>query len=86
MYELIEKIAKAAKKNTKRNDSMKTRRDYLFTLLEVEISRRKIIVCDDEMPCAGAAFTVKELSDRYRVNYRCGYGRHNYAPCIEILK
>ena len=86
MYEIIEKAAKTAKRNTKRNDSLETRKDYLLSLLDIEINMSKIIICDDEKPCAGAAFTVKKLKDRYRINYRCGYGTYNYAPCIEILE
>lgn len=29
---------------------------------------------------------VVEMSDRYRVFIRCGYGKYNYAPCFEVLK
>ena len=86
MYEIIEKAAKTAKRNTKRNDSLETRKGYFLSLLDIEIPRSKIIICENEKPCAGASFTVKELKDRYRVNYLCGHGRYNYAPCIEILK
>lgn len=39
-----------------------------------------------EKPCAGAAYSIITLRDRYRVNFRCGYGRHNYAPCVEITR
>ena len=34
----------------------------------------------------GKACTVVEMSDRYRVFIRCGYGKYNYAPCFEVLK
>lgn len=34
----------------------------------------------------GKSCTIAELSDRYRVFIRCGYGRYNYAPCFEIMK
>jgi hypothetical protein len=86
LKETIEQAAKTAKRNTKVNDTLEERWDYLTTLLDIEIPRAKIITCAKEKPCAGAAFSVIELSDRFRVNYRCGYSRHNYAPCVEILK
>ena len=34
----------------------------------------------------GKSCTVVEMSDRYRVFIRCGYGKYNYAPCFEVLK
>ena len=39
-----------------------------------------------EKPAKGMSFFTMQLKDRYRVNVRCGYGRHNYAPCVEIKK
>ena len=82
----LENIAAIAKRNTKLNDSLETRKDYLFTLLDIEFPRTQIIFCDKDKPAAGRSFAVIELSDRFRINYRCGYSRYNYAPCIEILK
>ena len=82
----IQNIAAIAKMNTKRSDSLETRKDYLVTLLDFEFSRTKIIICDKDLPAAGRSFAVIELSDRFRINYRCGYSRHNYAPCIEVMK
>lgn len=82
----LEKTAKIAKRNTKISDSIEERKNYLLSLLDVDIQRSKIVICEVEKPCACASFSVKELKDRYRINYRCGYSRHNYAPCIEVLK
>lgn len=39
-----------------------------------------------DKPAKGLSFFVREMKDCYRVNVRCGYGRHNYAPCVEISK
>jgi hypothetical protein len=39
-----------------------------------------------EVPAKGANASLMNMKDRYRINYRCGYSRNNYAPCIEILK
>lgn len=41
---------------------------------------------DEEKPAAGANGTVREMSGYYRINYRCGYGKHNYAPVVHIQK
>ncbi len=82
----LETIAATAKRNTKRSDSLETRKDYLVTLLDFQFARDKIIICDKDKPAAGRAFAVIELSDRFRINYRCGYSQHNYAPCIEVMK
>jgi len=38
-----------------------------------------------EKPAKGANLSVITMKGKYRVNYRCGYGRNNYAPCVEIL-
>ena len=65
---------------------MEERKNYLLSLLDVDIQRSKIVICETEKPCAGASFSLIELKDRFRINYRCGYSRHNYAPCIEVLK
>lgn len=86
MKEKLERIATIAKRNTRKNDSMGKRKNYLLTLLDIEIPRSKIIICQAEKPSDGSSFSVKELSDRFRINYRCGNSRYNYAPCIEVLK
>ncbi len=39
-----------------------------------------------DKPAKGMSFFVKEMKECYRVNVRCGYGRYNYAPCVEISK
>ena len=82
----IQNIAQIAKKHTNVNDSLQERRVRLIALLNTEFDSNKIIICDKDKPAAGRAFAVIELSDRFRINYRCGYSRRNYAPCIEILK
>lgn len=86
MKTLLEKTAATAKRNTKINDSLEERKNYLLTLLDIDIPRSKIVICDKDKPAQGASFSVIELSDRFRINYRCGYSRNNYAPCVEVLK
>lgn len=39
-----------------------------------------------EVPACGANGSVKEMAETYRIQYRCGYGKWNYAPCLEIKK
>ena len=82
----LETIAATAKKHTNVNDSLQEIRVRLFALLNTEFDSDKIIICDKDKPAAGRAFAVIELSDRFRINYRCGYSRYNYAPCIEVMK
>ena len=55
----------------------------ILTALGVEPNK---VIWHDAKPCKGANGSIIELSDRYRIQYRCGYGKHNYAPCIEIVK
>lgn len=90
MREVLEKVAFAAKSSTKRNDSLDVRVDNLFNqiyVIETILGERfKVVNAYDEKPCRGASFSVIELSDRFRINYRCGYGMCNYAPCIEVMK
>ena len=37
-----------------------------------------------EVPAKGAAYCTIEMQEVVRVNIRCGYSRHNYAPCYEL--
>lgn len=39
-----------------------------------------------EVPASGANGSWKEMKNTIRIQYRCGYSRNNYAPCIEINK
>jgi hypothetical protein len=39
-----------------------------------------------EVPSKGANGRCIDMKKAYRINYRCGYGPYNYAPCIEIEK
>lgn len=34
----------------------------------------------------GQAFFAIEMKNVVRVNYRCGHGKYNYAPCVEVIK
>jgi hypothetical protein len=37
-----------------------------------------------EKPMKGANGSVKKMKNSIRIQYRCGYSSHNYAPCIEL--
>lgn len=37
-----------------------------------------------EKPMFGANGSIKEMKDRVRIQYKSGYGKYNYAPCLEI--
>lgn len=39
---------------------------------------------EGECPSSGMSFLPKKMKNGIRVNVRCGYGRHNYAPCVFI--
>jgi hypothetical protein len=85
--EKIYNATRIAYLSTRKNTSLEKRCELLLnSLLSEGINADNIILCQDDKPARGAAFSVIEMADRYRVNYRCGYSRHNYAPCIEILK
>jgi hypothetical protein len=84
--EIIAKAAMKAKAQVRNNTSMKDRAAILKKeLIEAGISENRI---KDEgaVPSRGAAFSVKEMKRHYRINYRCGYGRWNYAPCLSVKK
>lgn len=56
---------------------------FSLSLLDMGL---KHTFCEDEKPAKGAAWSIIEMKTVYRVQVRCGYGKHNYAPCIEIPK
>jgi len=67
------------------NDSLQIREEKLKrALLGAGIDKNKIFSVG-EVPAKGANLSVIFLSDRVRINYRCGYSRYNYAPCLEIM-
>lgn len=37
-----------------------------------------------DVPAKGANGSIKKMKASYRIQYRCGYSKHNYAPSIEI--
>lgn len=69
----------------KKNQSLESRFDDLkIALIKNGIEESKIIDAGDK-PAAGAVLSCIYLKDRVRINYRCGYSRYNYAPCIEVI-
>ena len=71
--------------NIVKNDSLQTREEKLRnSLILAGIDGNKIINAG-EVPAKGANLSVIFMADRVRINYRCGYTRYNYAPCLDIL-
>ena len=83
MNELLNKIAAELSKVGGSTREMTRKRAELFrTLCEKDGIKSNYV---GEKP-HGKACMVVEMSDRYRVFIRCGYGKYNYAPCFEVLK
>ena len=87
MENLREKLEIAANK-TKKICNKKTEINLRSCFLGLELMDMGILFSfpDKEKPCKGASFTVIELKNIFRINVRCGYGKFNYAPCLEINK
>lgn len=84
MKDAIIAATKKAFARIKLNTPVKTRTAILLEELTAQGITEVSIV--GEKPAAGRCWAVLEMKDVYRVNVRCGYGRHNYAPCVHILK
>lgn len=83
MNELLNKIAAELSKVGGSTKELAVKRTELFkALCEKEGIKYNYA---GEKP-HGKACTVVEMSDRYRIFIRCGYGKYNYAPCFEVLK
>jgi len=77
---------KSVETQASRKTSMQDRAAILKKeLIEAGISENRI-KDEGSVPSRGAAFSVKEMERHYRINYRCGYGRWNYAPCLSVKK
>ena len=75
----------ASKTGIIKQDSLQIREQKLRkALISHKINESKIIDAG-EVPAKGANLSVIFMADRVRINYRCGYSRHNYAPCLEIM-
>lgn len=72
-----------ATKETKKTSTLDERYDILAGYLSMQGLRFEDV---GEKPAKGANLSIVTMKGKFRVNYRCGYSRHNYAPCIEILK
>ena len=83
---LLTAAASKTKNSVRINTSMEDRKDLLIKNIKALDSSATVLDPTNEKPARGGAFYVIEMSDRFRINYRCGYGRHNYAPVIEVLK
>jgi len=90
VVELLRIAASNQYRMAKRNDDIDERRNRLIYELEIVFNNAgaplNIASTNEDKPSKGASYSVTELSDRFRINYRCGYSRNNYAPVIEVLK
>jgi len=80
--EKINKAIEASKKEINKNTSLEDRYEVFASHLSMQGLRFEGA---GEKPVGGACFTVKSMKGKYRINYRCGYGKYNYAPCIDVL-
>jgi len=71
-------VAQAVKINTPLHERENMLRDAL------ESAGFSVSNYSEEKPHTGAAFRVLEMKDHYRINFRCGYGKHNYAPVLFV--
>ena len=84
LFDKIKAAQIAAHLLIKKNTSI-TERELILVkaLMDAGVENFEVV---GEKPSAGANLSIIEMKDKFRVNYRCGYSRHNYAPCIEIKK
>lgn len=78
VYEIANEIKARKIKN------LPGRRDALVQ--ELENNGYTVLGVYDSLRNTGRAFGVTSLKNRYRISFRCGYGRYNYAPCVEVAK
>lgn len=83
-YKSVQKATVAAAKRISLKTTLSERESILIEELEKEGIKNAIAV--GEKPAKGANLSIICLKTKYRINYRCGYSRYNYAPCIEISK
>ena len=81
-YEKIQVATQKAHSETKINSTLDERYEILANHLCMQNLRFDNV---GEKPARGANLSIIKMKGKYRVNYRCGYSRNNYAPCVEIL-
>ena len=81
-----EQLSKIAAELSKMSGSMKTLTDRRAAAFKALCRRFEIKYQYAGEKPHGKACAVVEMSDRWRVFIRCGYGKYNYAPCFEVLK
>lgn len=87
METLANNITKAAQIAKSLTFGQKLSEESRIEIFKTELAKFGL-VCEEigTVPNKGASFSVVEMKNSYRVNVRCGYGKHNYAPCVEIKK
>lgn len=81
-FDKIQIATQKANKETKHNSTVEQRYEILVNHLRMQNLKFENV---GEKPAKGANLSIIKMKGKYRVNYRCGYSRNNYAPCIEIL-
>lgn len=82
LYTRCERAAAYIKLNTHISHNVSRRRETAERIFDALRIRYEFL---GEKPHTGAAFRLKAAKDGYRLNIRCGYCRHNYAP-VYFLK
>ena len=83
-FELIQQATVIAKSKIYLRTSISERESILVDALKsLGIENIQSV---GEVPAKGANLSIISLKNTFRVNFRCGYGRNNYAPCVEISK
>jgi len=79
----IEKIAKDIR-NIVLGTKTENRKDLIHNYLCTFLHSWEWRFVEDEKPHTGRVGAIIEMKDCFRINYRCGYGKWNYAPVIEL--
>lgn len=66
--------------------STKTLEQRRYDYFVREFKKARIFVKCIGTASGGKAGKIKEMKDKYRVFYRCGYGSYNYAPFFDVAK
>ena len=83
-FELIQQATVIEKSKISLRTSISERESILIAALKS--LGIKNVQSVGEVPSKGANLSIISLKNAFRVNFRCGYGRNNYAPCVEISK
>ena len=81
--EIANQIAAEIYKATFQIKKISKREELVEKILEEKFPNLKYEFIGEKSH-SGANGRAKKSHGGYRINYRCGYGKHNYAPCILV--